>query len=252
MSLLEVRNVSYRFPDGTYALRNVSLQVSEGEFIVISGKNGSGKTVFLRNLNGLYTPASGEIIINGISVKDNPYRARQSVGLVFQDADSQIVGQTASRDVAFGLENLKIPKAEIKTRIRKALETMDLEDHADQRARTLSGGEKRRLTIAGVVAMNPSIIALDEPFTNLDYPGVLQVLKILVSLKKTGHTIIVVTHDLDKVLAYADRLVLFENGSIAADNRPEEAIHSAISCGVRVQFSGNKEIDIKGMTWLKN
>lgn len=252
MSLLEVRNISYKFPDGTYALRNISLQVSEGEFIVISGRNGSGKTVFLRNLNGLYTPASGEIIINGVSVKDNPYKARQSVGLVFQDADSQIVGQTVSRDIAFGLENLKIQKYETKTRIRKALETMELEEHANQRARTLSGGEKRRLTIAGVVAMNPSIIALDEPFTNLDYPGVLQVLKILISLKKSGHTIIVVTHDLDKVLAYADRLVLFENGAIAADDRPELAIHSAGACGVRVQNSGSKDFDIKGMTWLKD
>jgi biotin transport system ATP-binding protein len=251
MSLLDVRNVSYRFSDGTYALRNVSLQVSEGEFIVISGKNGSGKTVFLRNLNGLYKPTEGEIIINGISVVENPYKARKSVGLVFQDADSQIVGQTVSRDIAFGLENLKIPKNEIKTRVRQALETMNLEEHADQRARTLSGGEKRRLTIAGVAAMNPSILALDEPFTNLDYPGVLQLLRILVKLKETGHTILLVTHELDKVLAYADRLVLFDNGSIVANDKPETAVLAAESCGVRLPRTENGTLDIGAMTWLK-
>lgn len=250
MSLLDVRNVSYKFSNGTYALRNVSLKVSEGEFIVISGKNGSGKTVFFRNLNGLYKPSDGEIIINGISVKENPYKARRSVGLVFQDADSQIVGQTVYRDIAFGLENIRIQKHEMKGRIRKAIDTMALEEHLNQRARTLSGGEKRRLTIAGVIAMNPSIIALDEPFTNLDYPGVLKLLQILVSLKESGHTILIVTHDLEKVLAHADRLVLFDNGSIVADDKPEVAIHTAESCGVRVPKDKNGIFQIEGMTWL--
>jgi biotin transport system ATP-binding protein len=252
MSLLDVRNVSYRFSDGTYALRNISLKVSEGEFIVISGKNGSGKTVFLRCLNGLYRPGEGEIIINGISVVENPFKARRSVGLVFQDADSQIVGQTVFRDIAFGLENLRIPREELKLRVRKALEASGLEEHADQRARTLSGGEKRRLTIAGVTAMNPEIIAFDEPFTNLDYPGVIALLKILVSLKEAGHTILLVTHELDKVLAHADRLVLFDNGSIVADDKPEAALPAARNCGVRIPTGDGAALSVEAMTWLND
>lgn len=250
MSLLEVRNISYQFPDGTYALRNVSFQVSEGEFVVIAGRNGSGKTALLRTLNGLYRPRSGEIIIHGMSVIQDPYRARKFVGLVFQSSDSQIVGQTVGRDIAFGLENLRIPKEEIKTRVRQALEIMDLEDHASQRSRTLSGGEKRRLTIAGVLAMDPLIIALDEPFTNLDYPGVLQVLRKLVQLKEAGHTIILVTHDLDKVLAYTDRLILLEKGSVAINDVPEKAIEAAEACGVRNPLRKHQEIS--EMTWLKD
>lgn len=252
MSLLEVRNVSYRFADGSYGLRNISLQVSEGEFIVISGKNGSGKTVFLRTLNGLYRPTTGEIIVNGISVREAPFKARRSVGLVFQDADSQIVGQTVFRDIAFGLENLRIARHELMTRVRRALEMVNLEEHMHQRAHTLSGGEKRRLTIAGAVVMNPAILALDEPFTNLDYPGVLQVLTILSRLKEHGHTIILVTHDLDKVLALADRLVLFDNGTVVTDDRPERAIHSAPACGVRVAGKDTGAISIEEMTWLKD
>lgn len=251
MSLLEVKNLSYRFSDGSYALRDINLHIEEGEFIVISGRNGSGKTVFLRNLNGLYKPTSGDIIIHGVSVKEDPYRARKAIGLVFQNPDSQIIGQTVSRDIAFGLENIKVPKSEISARVRITLETMGLEEHASQRPRTLSGGEKRRLTIAEVLAMKPSIIALDEPFTNLDYPGVIQVIKSLAALKESGHTIILVTHDLEKILAYADRLVLFDSGSIIANDTPEKALPFANSCGVR-NPALDRNIPIEAMTWLKN
>ena len=237
MSLLEVKNLSYRFSDGSYALRDINLHIEEGEFIVISGRNGSGKTVFLRNLNGLYKPTSGDIIIHGVSVKEDPYRARKAIGLVFQNPDSQIIGQTVSRDIAFGLENIKVPKSEISARVRITLETMGLEEHASQRPRTLSGGEKRRLTIAEVLAMKPSIIALDEPFTNLDYPGVIQVIKSLAAL--------------EKILAYADRLVLFDSGSIIANDTPEKALPFANSCGVR-NPALDRNIPIEAMTWLKN
>ncbi len=251
MSQLEVKGVSYRFPNGTIALQDISFMIDKGEFVVISGKNGSGKTVLLRVLNGLIKPTTGYISIKGVSVTDNPYEARRQLGLVFQQADSQIVGQTVSKDIAFGLENIGLSKDEVTLRVAQTLEITDLSKHAHQRPRTLSGGEKRRLTIAGVVAMAPNIIALDEPFTNLDYPGVLQVLKQLIQLKEMGHTIIVVTHDLEKVLAHASRLILMDNGSIVANGTPLEALPVAKDCGVRMTHEPTSD-RIREMTWLRN
>ncbi len=251
MSQLEILGISYRFPDGTTALRDVTMRISEGEFVIISGKNGSGKTVLLRILNGLIKPTAGTVNINGISVVENPFEARRELGLVFQQSDSQIVGQTVTDDIAFGLENIGMNSDEVKIRVRQTLERTGLEDHASQRPRTLSGGEKRRLTIAGVAAMSPSIIALDEPFSNLDYPGVVQVLEQLVNLNEQGHTILLVTHDLDKVLAHATRLVLIDKGSVIADGNPLDALNYAGQCGVRSP-KGITSDNIGELTWLKD
>ncbi len=251
MSQLEISGLTFRFPDGTTALRDISLKIDEGEFVVITGKNGSGKTMLLRVLNGLMRPTSGSVVINGISVTENPFEARKQLGLVFQQSDNQIVGQTVMEDIAFGLENIGMNRDEVKIRVRKALELTNLEEHASQRPRTLSGGEKKRLAIAGVAAMSPAIIALDEPFSNLDYPGVLQVLRQLVDLHEQGHTILLVTHDLDKVLAHASRLVLMDQGSLIANGRPSETIGSASLCGVRTP-AGTDEQAIRTMTWLND
>ncbi len=241
MPLLEVENLSYRFPNGYLALDEVTFSVEEGEMLIISGKNGSGKTVLLRCLKGLYRPKRGSIRIRG-GVEGN------TIGLVFQDSDSQIVGQSVEKDIAFGLENLSLPEKEIEEKTRLVIEALDLVSHAKQRPRTLSGGEKRRLTIAGVLVMDPMILALDEPFANLDYPGVKQVLEKIVMLKEQGHTILLVTHELDKVLAHADRLMLMNNGEIAAIGAPREIVHLAESCGVRIPY---RQVKIEDMTWLK-
>ncbi|MGM0432244.1 MAG: energy-coupling factor ABC transporter ATP-binding protein [Spirochaetota bacterium] len=251
MSLIELRQLSHIFPDGTTALRNVSLSIGEGEFAVISGKNGSGKTLLLRIMNGLIQPTSGTVLVNGYYASEDAYHVRRSLGLVFQQADHQIIGQSVSRDIAFGLENLGLHRGEITRRVNKSLELVGLQEHAEQRPRTLSGGEKRRLTIAGTAAMEPLAIAFDEPFTNLDYSGVLQVLNLLVTLHEGGHTIILVTHDLDKVLAHADRLILMDRGTIAADGRPSEVIDTAKQCGVRIP-KGFRKQDIGSYSWLKD
>ncbi len=234
--ILEVQDLSYQFPNGFRALNSVSFSVEAGELLVISGKNGSGKTVLLRCLKGLYRPRQGTISLN-----------QESFGLVFQDAESQIVGQTVEKDIAFGLENLRLPRKEITLRVREAMKTLDLLDHAHQRPRSLSGGEKRRLTIAGVLVMNPDIIALDEPFANLDYPGVLQVLEKILLLKEQGHTILLVTHELEKVLSHADRLMLLDKGSIAALGPPEAVREQAPSCGVYIP----RGMPVEEMSWLK-
>ena len=236
--ILDVQELSYQFPNGFRALDSVSFSVQKGELLVISGKNGSGKTVMLRCLKGLYRPRQGNISLD-----------RESFGLVFQDAESQIVGQTVEKDIAFGLENLGLGKEEIAKRVRRAMETLDLLDHAQQRPRSLSGGEKRRLTIAGVLVMEPEIVALDEPFANLDYPGVIQVLEKIVMLKEQGHTIILVTHELDKVLAHADRLMLLDAGRIRAVGPCADVAHLAGECGVRIPL---ERIPLEEMTWLKD
>lgn len=251
MSLLDVRNLTYRFPDGTEALKDISFSLDEGQLLVISGKNGSGKTVLLRILNGLMKPSAGKVLIDGISAGEHPAEVRKKLGLVFQQADSQIIGQTVQKDIAFGLENLRLPAEEIDQRTHDAVTRADLQGHVHQRPRTLSGGEKRRLTVASVAVMSPKIIALDEPFTNLDYPGVLQVLRQLLDLKAAGHTIIIVTHDLEKILAHADRLLLMDSGRIAAFGKPEETAGKARSCGVKPVEDPSAQ-GIRGMTWLRS
>lgn len=251
MSLIEASDLSFTFPDGTQALKNVSFKIDEHEFVVISGKNGSGKTLLLRIMDGLIKPTSGSMIVAGFSAVKDPAQVREHVGLVFQQSDNQIVAPSVHSDIAFGLENIGMKRSEITERVRRALDFVGLTDHAAQRPRTLSGGEKRRLTIAGVAAMEPTAIALDEPFTNLDYPGVIQVLKLLIRLHKAGHTVIVVTHDLDKILAHADRLILVDEGTVAADGKPEDVISLASRCGVRIPRGFSKE-SIGEMTWLKD
>ena len=169
----------------------------------------------------------------GIPVADDLKRARQIVGMVFQDADSQIVGETVYDDVAFGPENLCLKRPEIDVRVSMALKTVGLESLADQRPHLLSGGEKRRLSIAGVLAMEPRVIVFDEPFASLDYPGVKQVLRQILDLHQSGHTIVVTTHDLEKIIAHADRLILMQSGRIVRDGSPEEIVGHLETFGVR-------------------
>ena len=196
------------------------MQIAEAEFIIIAGENGSGKTVLIRHLNGLLRPTKGKVYINGEPISKNINSARKKIGLIFQDSDSQIVGQTVAEDVAFGPENLNLPNAEVEQIVRESLEAVGLYDISSQSPHTLSGGQKRKLAIASVLAMKSEIIIFDEPFTGLDYTGVLQILSQLVHLHKAGHSIVVVTHELEKVLAHADRLLIIHKGRLVEDGKP--------------------------------
>ena len=246
--ILETRNLTHIFPNGTEAVSDISLVVNEGEFIVIAGANGSGKTVFIRHLNGLLRPTKGSVFLEGVSIAKDLVGARRKIGLIFQDSDSQIVGQTVAEDVAFGPENLNLPAAEVREIVRAALESVGLTPYAGQDPHALSGGQKRKLAIAGVLAMKPKIIIFDEPFTGLDYPGVVQVLAEIVRLHKIGHTIILVTHELEKVLAHADRLVVIHEGRLAEDGSPAEVVCRAEQYGVRMPIGRDEGIEF--MTWL--
>ncbi len=207
-AIIEIDRLSHRFADGRWGLREVSLAVEEGAFVVIAGENGSGKTTLLRHLNALLRPTAGCVRVAGVDAAREPLKARLLVGMLFQDADSQIVGETVREEVAFGPENLGLPRPEVERWVARALARTGLAHLAARPTHALSGGEKRRLTLAGVLAMNPRVVVCDEPFASLDYPGVRGVLEALVALQGEGRTVIVTTHDLDKVLGHADRLVL--------------------------------------------
>jgi biotin transport system ATP-binding protein len=233
MAKIEIRDLEHRFPDGTLALAGVNLTIEEGEFLVISGSSGSGKTTLARHLNGLLKPSSGSVLMDGMDIRQTIGKVRQLVGMVFQDADSQIVGETVAEDVAFGLENLGLSRLEVAARVASTLQTLGLQHLADKPCYQLSGGEKRRLAVAGVMAMQPRVLVLDEPFANLDYTGIQQVLRQLLELHSQGHTIVVTTHDLEKVIAHADRLAILQEGRLQIVDAPEVIVPELNRFGIR-------------------
>jgi biotin transport system ATP-binding protein len=247
-AIIEIDNLTHRFADGTVGLDGITLQIQAGAFVVIAGANGSGKTTLLRHLNGLLLPTSGSVRVAGVCVRENPIQARVRVGMVFQDADSQIIGETVRDEVAFGPENLRLDRVEIDRRVSDALAATGLMHLVDKRPHLLSGGEKRRLTIAGILAMQPQVIVFDEPFASLDYPGVRQVLDQMIRQHRAGCTIIVTTHDLDKVLAHADRLVFLRDGRIEDDGPPPALVARAESCGVRSPRAAY--LGVEALSWL--
>ncbi len=247
--MLEVKNLSRSYEKGRMVLNNVSLSFPEGSFTIIAGPNGSGKTQLMRHLNGLLKAREGEVLLDGRNIREDLQAARRRIGLVFQNADSQIVGQTVASDIAFGAENLKWPRQKINEKLEELLTELSIGHLRNRRPHTLSGGEKRRCVLAAVLIMNPEIIVLDEPFTGLDYQGVSDVLKDITRLHKDGKTIILITHDLEKSLAHADRLVLMKDGEVVKEGEPADLIEDVEDFGIRRPW-GN-ERDLETMTWLK-
>jgi biotin transport system ATP-binding protein len=233
VTIIDIDGLTHRYADGTVALQGVGLTIAEGELTVIAGANGSGKTTLLRHLNGLIAVQEGTVRVCGKSVTADPMAARQAVGMVFQDADSQIIGETVYDDVAFGPENLRLTRPEIDRRVHEALSAVGLDGMEDKRPHYLSGGQKRRLAIAGVLAMAPRVLMMDEPFSNLDYPSARQVLKRIVQLNQAGHTIVITTHDLEKIIAHAHRLVVMAQGRIVRDGAPANVMASIEAFGIR-------------------
>ncbi|MDR1353345.1 MAG: energy-coupling factor ABC transporter ATP-binding protein [Treponema sp.] len=225
--LFSIRNLSKVFRTGeeeNRALAGISLDIYKGECLLVAGSNGSGKTLLMKIITGLVTPSEGEILFRGENPEKCGEKLRRAVGLVFQDADAQFVGETAAEDIAFGPGNLGLSGEEIRARVEDALAATGLAEKRSLPPRRLSGGEKRRLAVAGVIAMGCDTVIFDEPFANLDWPGVIQVLEIIRDLKQTGRTVIILTHELEKVLAYADRLVILHRGRVRDDGKPAELL----------------------------
>jgi biotin transport system ATP-binding protein len=222
--MITLEDLSYSYPDGTPALKGITLNIHDGELLLICGPNGSGKTTLIRHLNGLLKPSSGTILVDGLDPAKAEKQVMQHVGMVFQDADSQIVGETVAEDIAFGPENLGLPPDEVSERVAVALGMVGLTSLHHRPCHLLSGGEKRRVAIAGVLAMQSRILVFDEPFANLDYSGVRQVLEQILNLHGSGHTVIVATHDVEKVIAHADRVAVIAKGELKALAPPQAII----------------------------
>jgi cobalt transport protein ATP-binding subunit len=231
--MIEIKNLHHHYPDGTRALKGIDLTISDGEFLLICGPNGSGKTTLIRLISGLLKPTFGLIHVNGLNPLNDSREVRRLVGMVFQDPDSQIVGETVKEDVAFGPENLGLSVEEITERVDWALRVMGLKDLSEKPCYLLSGGEKRRLAIAGVLAMRPQVILFDEPFSFLDYPGIQEVLKHMVRLHREGHTLVVTTHDIEKVIVHVDRIAIIHNGELKVAGLPEELMMKLPQFGIR-------------------
>lgn len=254
-SILEVKHLTHTYGEGSRGIRNLSFALKQGEFVLVAGPNGSGKSTLFRHLNGLMQPKEGAVLHHGLSIWTNRKtlsQARQRVGMIFQDADCQIVGETVASDIAFGPENLNIEYGEIRRRVDDVMKTMNLSHLRDENPAALSGGEKRRLAIAGVLVMSPEVIVMDEPFSNLDYPGTLDLLSCIVSLHQTGHTLILSTHDIEKVIAHVTRMIILHHGKIVADDRPERLVDKVEQYGIRqpcvskYRLVGDKEM----VSWL--
>ena len=231
--ILEIDHLSHEFAGGS-GIHDINFQVCAGEFILLAGPNGSGKTTLIRHLNALERPSSGGIRLYGRPVTANLMLTRKTIGMVFQDADTQIVGDTVAEEVAFGLENLNTPRDQIREKVDQTLARINLSHLKDRNPATLSGGEKRRLAIAGILVMDPEIIVLDEPFANLDYPASRHLVETICRLNRDGQTIIVATHDVEEVITLASRLLILDDqGRLVRDGCPAELLGCLDRFGIR-------------------
>lgn len=233
--MIELKNITKRFPifddkpvkdkefpgklhsnqirDGYfYALEDISLFIKSGSCTIIAGENGCGKSLLMSIIAGLEEPTSGTV------------KTIAKPGLVFQEADAQILGETPAEDIAFGPRNMKLKKEEIQCRVEYSLSETGLTEKADFPARSLSGGEKRRLAAAGIIAMNSQVIIFDEPYANLDYRGIRQVNRLLKKFIKENITVIILTHELEKCMALADHFIVLSSGKKVFDGTPDEAL----------------------------
>ncbi len=224
MIMLKVEGLRYRYPDGTNALNGVNIDVAKGEFLAILGANGSGKTTLLKHLNGLLKPTVGSIILDGKRLSEfKPSEVFRKVGMVFQDPNDQLLAPSVEEDVAFGPANLNLKYDEIMSRVMNALESVEMEKCAKKTIYSLSYGQRKRICIAGILAMEPEILVLDEPTSGLDPDGVKSVMKLLKDLnERRGITTIIATNSVDLVPVYMSRVVIMDKGKVVKEGTPEE------------------------------
>ncbi len=234
--MIECRELTSRYEDQSAesqpVLNGVSLTIDDGSFVVLAGANGSGKTTLVRHCNGLYTPDSGSVLVNGVSVTEDPVAARTAVAMTFQEPRDGFVAATVGADVAFGPENLGLESAEIDQRVNRALAAVGLTGYERTQIEHLSGGERMRVAIAGALAMQPDHLLLDEPLVGLDAPAEQSVLERLTALSADGMSIVVVTHDLRDLVERADRVVVLADGAIALDGPPASVCEQLPEYGV--------------------
>ena len=223
--MLEARNISYSYDDDSQALKNVSLKINDGEMAAILGKNGAGKSTLFLHFNGIHEPDDGEILIDGEKLKYNKkalIKCMQKVGIVFQNPDNQIFAPSVEEDVAFGPLNLKLPMDEVQNRVEEALKRVGMKGFEKKAPHHLSGGQKKRVAIAGILAMRPEIMILDEPTAGLDPQGAIKIMNLLSELNMEGITIVISTHDVDLVSKYVNKIFVMADGEIIDEGTPKE------------------------------
>lgn len=258
MSQIVLKGVSYSYSLGEgsslKALKNLSFSVEKGEFVALAGMNGSGKSTLAKLLNGLFIPSSGDVLIDGLSTSDekNTFEIRKKAGMVFQNPDNQMVATIIEDDVAFGPENIGVPRDEIIERVDEALEAVGMNEYRKRSASKLSGGQKQRIAIAGVLAMRPDILILDESTSMLDPNGRKEIMSIAKKLNEQGITVINITHNMDEAVL-ADRIIVLRNGRIAIDGTPKEVFSSGLleACGLTLLpvYALCKNLESKGFVF---
>lgn len=230
---IKTENLEYRYPSFNFsselALSNINLEIEDNEFIGLVGPTGSGKTTLVQHFNGLLKPTRGKILIDDSDLwsgKVNLVQIRQRIGLVFQFPEVQFFEGTIYDEIAFGPRNLDLPKSEVKWRVRNALEQMgiDIEPYKDRSPLRLSEGEKRKIAIASILAMDPEVLILDEPTAGIDYPGIINLEKIFKTIFHSGKTIILISHDIDMVARLVNRIIVLNAGKVILDGPKEEIL----------------------------
>lgn len=228
MEFISVQNVTFRYNEegenAKLVLDDVSFEVRQGEFVALLGHNGSGKSTIAKHLNAMLIPSSGKVYIDGMDTTDEAvtYDIRRKVGLVLQNPDNQLVASIVEEDVAFGPENLGIPADEIRVRVDEALKAVDMYDYRLKAPYKLSGGQKQRVAIAGIIAMRPDCIVLDEPTAMLDPKGRQEVLDTILKLnRENGITVVMITHYMEEAVL-ADRVYVVDNGKMLTEGTPRE------------------------------
>jgi energy-coupling factor transport system ATP-binding protein len=226
---IQVENVVFRYAPGSPdILRGVGLSIAPGDFVALIGQNGAGKTTLAKHFNGLLRPTSGSVRVLGIETKSASLAdLARTVGYVYQNPDHQIFAQRVRSEVAFGPRNLGLPPAEVESRIDQALDLVGLRDHADDFAFSLGRGQRQKLAVASVLAMEPPILVVDEPTTGLDKPGARGILDLLSRWNSDGRTIVVITHDMALVAERVPRTIVVNDGRILADGPTREVLSDA-------------------------
>lgn len=225
-NILDTRDLNYTYGDGTHALKGLTLGIKRGKTTAVLGGNGAGKSTLFLSFNGIFKPTTGEVLFNGFPIdysRKGLKDLRKSVGIIFQDPESQLFSASVYQDISFGAVNMKLPEKEVRNRVNNAMERTGITHLKDKPTHCLSFGQKKRVAIAGVLAMEPEVLVLDEPTAGLDPMGVSEIMKLIREVQKElGLSVVISTHDIDIVPLYCDYTYVIDKGKIILEGTPKE------------------------------
>lgn len=229
-NIIEIKNLSFQYEGSSKkVLKNLNIDIKEGEFICVLGHNGSGKSTLAKLINAQYIPTEGDILVGNMNTKDDDslWDIREMCGMVFQNPDNQLVATIVEEDVAFGPENLGVPREELRKRVDECLELVGMSEYKRHSPALLSGGQKQRIAIAGILAMNPKCLLMDEPTAMLDPQGRKDILDTVLKLREMGKTIIHITHYMEECVN-ADRIIVINEGNVVLEGTPREVFSNVV------------------------